>query len=304
MTEEKYYFIKPYDKSYPLPPKESLGQILSEAYLHPFKWNYRTTRKSYWISFLTNIIISLLCSFLFTFNNQLKPINITVAILVLIWLFLSGLGQTVRRLHDVNYSGYWYWVGILSIGSFFLLYLYLQPSAQVAVKWNQYLFTDAKPYGDYTGEVASDVPTPPITQIVKEHFFDCFKWDARSTRTSFWVGSAISNAAGNIVSLFILAFSYGAFGSIRKLYVLSLEPEVGLGVLIVAILVLLVLCIWMFLADLGHTVRRLHDAGFSGGWFWISLIPGLGYIILNFLLFHPTTKNEVKWNGYLFNTKK
>ena len=185
MNDRVYYFIKPYDESLPMPPKESFAQILNEAYLHPFNWKARTTRKSFWWSTLINLILGILCVILglYAFNQSINPgiriIDGVVAVIAYLWLFLAGLGQTIRRLHDVGYSGYWYWATFTGYGTMFMFYLALQPSVQYKVKWGKYLFSDQ----DYPeGGAKSNVPIPTIGQILKEHFFDCFKWDARSTR--------------------------------------------------------------------------------------------------------------------------
>ena len=37
----------------------------------------------------------------------------------------------------------------------------------------------------------------------------------------------------------------------------------------------------------GVTVRRLHDVGVSGWWFWVSAIPFGGLVLEIVLLFHP-----------------
>ncbi len=147
MNDRVYYFIKPYDESLPMPPQESFAQILNEAYLHPFNWKARTTRKSFWWSTLINLILGILCVILgfYAFNQSINPgiriIDGVVAVIAYLWLFLAGLGQTIRRLHDVGYSGYWYWAAFTGYGAMFLFYLELQPSVQRQVKWGKYFFS-------------------------------------------------------------------------------------------------------------------------------------------------------------------
>lgn len=303
MNNRTYYFIKPYDESLPLPPSESFGQILNEAYLHPFNWKARTTRKSFWWSVLVNLIISILCSILifYSFNESLNSgiriIDAVIAIILYTWVFLAGLGQIVRRLHDVGYSGYWYWSGLTGYGSMFLFYLELQPSTQRKVKWGDYLF-DQQPYP----EIPKDkVPVPTVEQSLKEHFFDCFKWNARSTRASFWIGTAASQIILSLNGMFIYVFA--AIFSIFYISNPSSNSPMPIGITIFLLCILLIGTIWAFLAQLGHTIRRLHDAGFNGAWWWLSIIPYLGTLLLAFLLFHPTTKAEVKWDKYLFDSE-
>ena len=299
MNDRVYYFIKPYDESLPLPPAESFAQILNEAYLHPFNWKARTTRKSFWWSTLINLVIGILCIILgfYAFNQNINPgiriVDGIVAAVVYLWLFLAALGQTIRRLHDVGYSGYWYWAAFTGYGAMFLFYLELQPSFQRQVKWGKYFFSNQ----DYPAGHKETVPVPTIGQILKEHFFDCFKWNARSTRTSFWVGTAINQVTLGIGTLFIYAFS--AFFTIIPGWH-QMPQAIGIFFLCFLIL-LLVILIWSFLAQLGHTVRRLHDAGFNGGWWWLGIVPYVGNLLLAFLLFHPTVDAYNKWNKYLFD---
>lgn len=299
MRDRVYYFIKPYDESLPLPPAESFAQILNEAYLHPFNWKARTTRKSFWWSTLINLVIGILCIILgfYAFNQNINPgiriVDGIVAAVVYLWLFLAALGQTIRRLHDVGYSGYWYWAAFTGYGAMFLFYLELQPSVQRQVKWGKYFFSNQ----DYPAGHKETVPVPTIGQILKEHFFDYFKWNARSTRTSFWVGTAINQVTLGIGTLFIYAFS--AFFTIIPGW-LQMPQAIGIFFLCFLIL-LLVILIWSFLAQLGHTVRRLHDAGFNGGWWWLGIVPYVGDLLLAFLLFHPTVDADNKWNKYLFD---
>lgn len=299
MNDRVYYFIKPYDESLPLPPAESFAQILNEAYLHPFNQKARTTRKSFWWSTLINLVIGILCIILgfYAFNQNINPgiriVDGIVAAVVYLWLFLAALGQTIRRLHDVGYSGYWYWAAFTGYGAMFLFYLELQPSVQRQVKWGKYFFSNQ----DYPAGHKETVPVPTIGQILKEHFFDCFKWNARSTRTSFWVGTAINQVTLGIGTLFIYAFS--AFFTIIPGWH-QMPQAIGIFFLCFLIL-LLVILIWSFLAQLGHTVRRLHDAGFNGGWWWLGIVPYVGDLLLAFLLFHPTVDADNKWNKYLFD---
>ena len=299
MNDRVYYFIKPYDESLPLPPAENFAQILNETYLHPFNWKARTTRKSFWWSTLINLVIGILCIILgfYAFNQNINPgiriVDGIVAAIVYLWLFLAALGQTIRRLHDVGYSGYWYWAAFTGYGAMFLFYLELQPSVQRQVKWGKYFFSNQ----DYPAGHKETVPVPTIGQILKEHFFDCFKWNARSTRTSFWVGTAINQVTLGIGTLFIYAFS--AFFTIIPGW-RQMPQAIGIFFLCFLIL-LLVILIWSFLAQLGHTVRRLHDAGFNGGWWWLGIVPYVGDLLLAFLLFHPTVDADNKWNKYLFD---
>lgn len=323
MQRNDYYFIRPYDQNQARPPQESFNQILSEAYLHPFNWRGRTTRKSYWISYLIGSVLAFLAFGLMSYclgNDNLdlglKWIDGVVSVVVFSWLFLAGLGQQIRRLHDVGYSGYWLWAIFTGIGSYFILYLSFQPSLQRPVKWGTYLYLDKNiqnPNTYYAQKYDpaldhSNTPVPPITQILKEHFFACFNWKGRSTRTSYWIGVAVSQAielGGALFLYFELTFAYilpnlhldkdAVYFSITDLL-----PNMPSALIFGTTIVIIALMIWAYLAQLGHAVRRLHDGGFSGWWWWICLFPDIGNLLLSFLLFHPAVKRKVIWGDYLF----
>ena len=102
MTNQNYYFVKPYDEDLARPPHESLGQILNETYLQPFNWKGRTTRKSYWISFLINAILACLVTGITSYalnthiNLGLKWIDLVVSAVVLILFFFWGVGEPIN----------------------------------------------------------------------------------------------------------------------------------------------------------------------------------------------------------------
>jgi len=50
-----------------------------------------------------------------------------------------------------------------------------------------------------------------------------------------------------------------------------------------------------FIPGLAVTARRLHDAGYSGWWYLILLLPILGAIWLLVILFQDSERMENKW---------
>lgn len=45
------------------------------------------------------------------------------------------------------------------------------------------------------------------------------------------------------------------------------------------------------------SVRRFHDAGFSGWWAWATLVPILGWLLVAVLLFLPSDEPN-RWGAY------
>lgn len=94
-------------------------------------------------------------------------------------------------------------------------------------------------------------------------YFETFEkasdFEGRSTRTEYFVfvlGSALLGLP--MVFLDVILDMY--------------SPYYGMGPLTALFLVLI------FLPSLSLHVRRLHDAGFSGWWYFIGLIPFIGWI--------------------------
>jgi uncharacterized membrane protein YhaH (DUF805 family) len=61
------------------------------------------------------------------------------------------------------------------------------------------------------------------------------------------------------------------------------SDEVGVGTAVIAIVFVVVL-LGLFLPYLAAGVRRLHDTGHSGWWWFIALLPTIGAIILIVIL--------------------
>lgn len=88
---------------------------------------------------------------------------------------------------------------------------------------------------------------------ISQGFKQSFAWQGRSTRREYWY----------FVLFVILA------------YIALIAVAVGVGVT-----QLILLYVTVLPAQIGVSVRRLHDTGRSGWWMWLGLIPTLGAIVL------------------------
>lgn len=150
MSEKPYYEEK-YNSEEEVIPSPTFGQVFKNLFLSPFKWNARSTRKGYWISVGIGVVLSIILTVLIIGTMRLSQSVPALAVILniiwfalLIWMFLGGLGFTVRRLHDTNHSGWWYWINYVPFGWIVLLYFLLLPSVEKPVKWGSYLFIDKK----------------------------------------------------------------------------------------------------------------------------------------------------------------
>jgi len=97
-------------------------------------WQGRASRSEFWyfnlFSFLCSLLAQLIDNVLgitFKFTNELTGQELSsnggyIQALVVLGMFLPQLAVLVRRLHDTNRSGWWYWLFLVPfIGAILLL---------------------------------------------------------------------------------------------------------------------------------------------------------------------------------------
>jgi len=94
-----------------------------------FDFNGRTSRAEFWYFTLvvTGIGIIALIVDLALGNGQDAPLYITA-----LWMiphYIPWLAAAVRRLHDIDRTGWWVLIGMIPLGQLILLIFYCQPSA-------------------------------------------------------------------------------------------------------------------------------------------------------------------------------
>lgn len=103
-----------------------------------------------------------------------------------------------------------------------------------------------------------------IQQAVSSAFSHIFDWKGRASRSAYW--------------LFYLAFVVVyIFALIIDLLIFD-YPGLFVAMVVLA----------SFIPYLSVLVRRLHDTGRSGWWFWIQFIPLIGAIWLLILMVLPS----------------
>ena len=146
---------------------------------------------------------------------------------------------------------------------------------------------------DYRGSssaTSSPAENASFFQWYKEPWKKYAQFDGRARRKEFWIFNIV-NAA-----LIFFMGGFAVFGS-----VLCALQEVG-GAQIIGLLLLfgfgflyVVISLAIFIPSLTVFVRRLHDTGRSGWWYWIGLIPLFGGISLFIFL---VEKSEIEQNRF------
>lgn len=119
-----------------------------------------------------------------------------------------------------------------------------------------------------------DAPRAGFGSAIAAYFRGYVVWNARSTRAEYWW-----------VALFTVFVSV-------PLAVIDLVATFG----VLSALWLLV----TFLPSLSLLIRRLHDTGRSGAWYWFSLIPFVGpFFVLIPVMFFRSLPHATRWNRSL-----
>lgn len=92
-------------------------------------------------------------------------------------------------------------------------------------------------------------------------------FSGRASRKEYWMFMLINFFIA--ISLAVIDAMLGTYGAIYVLYTLA-----------------------VFIPGLAVLVRRLHDTGRSGWWFWLSVIPIIGAIVLLVFLIIPSQPGE------------
>lgn len=92
------------------------------ALINYFNFQGRSSRGAFWYFFLATLVVNILLPYLsYVMNPELL---IILSALYNIFIIIPWLGLKVRRLHDVNKSGWWILIALTGIGYFLLLYWY------------------------------------------------------------------------------------------------------------------------------------------------------------------------------------
>lgn len=123
--------------------------------------------------------------------------------------------------------------------------------------------------------------------IIVNNFVHCIKnyavFRGRATRSEYWLFAAAST---------ILYFCAVVVGLV---FDIAFETED-----LFTNILLTIQQLFLFLPGISVMVRRFHDTGHSGWWFWLCLIPIVGWIIVLVSLLSDSDSNT---NGYGDNPK-
>ena len=109
-------------------------QSVSSGFRRYFDFRTRSSRSEYWwwvlFFVLASIAATILDEILFSGTEILDSVNTIV-------MLIPWLAVAVRRLHDIDRSGWWFLIAFTIIGIFLLIYWYIQPGTIGANRFGQ-----------------------------------------------------------------------------------------------------------------------------------------------------------------------
>jgi len=91
-------------------------------------FNGTSSRKDFWslmmIMIVINISITIIISVVEETNNSLAAIILIISYVISLLFICPMISISVRRLHDVGKSGWFYLLGMIPFVNFYVLYLY------------------------------------------------------------------------------------------------------------------------------------------------------------------------------------
>ena len=88
----------------------------------------RTSRRNYWLAVLGLFIIEFCIGFVCGLAGVTEQTSTVISDVISLAVFLPSLAICIRRLHDINKSGWWYLIAFTGIGVIVLLVFFCMKS--------------------------------------------------------------------------------------------------------------------------------------------------------------------------------
>lgn len=195
--------------------------------------------------------------------------SIPILILTLA-LLLPSIAVEVRRLHDLERSGWWWWLNLAPIvGPLWLLY------------WNCSAGTrGTNRFGpDPLRESGRGAMMEPI-DAVKSCLSKFVTFKGRAPRAEYWFFMLFCTVVNWLVATVVIIV--GAVALIPAgMFGPHPHPNATAVLVTVAVLVIgFVIAVVLSVPSIAVGVRRLHDIGRSGWWYWLYYIPLVGFVLM------------------------
>ena len=115
----------------------------------------------------------------------------------------------------------------------------------------------------YVNNTSDEIPTERRRDVIMHWYLEAFRkyadFTGRARRKEFWIFSLF-----NFIIMFVLSFTANIIDSTGTIF----------------LVVYVIYSLAVLVPSLAVTVRRLHDTGRSGAWYFIVFVPIAGPIVL------------------------
>lgn len=118
----------------------TFGQAISSVFGKYASMQGRASRSEYWYWFLFNFLVLLIPSIWFNIESANKQggFGTVLFILISLALFIPNITVAVRRLHDTNRSGGWWWIQLVPFAGGIIMFVFmLLPSIDSGNRFNR-----------------------------------------------------------------------------------------------------------------------------------------------------------------------
>ena len=133
-------------------------------------------------------------------------------------------------------------------------------------------------------------------QAIKRFFTKYATFSGRASRSEYW-WAALFNALVAIVASILLAISIVATGNPQMDYEPDPENWRPSALTVTLMVLLAAYSLAVLLPSIAIAVRRLHDANYSGWFYLLSLIPGVGGLIVLIFMVLPTQPQGARFDA-------
>ena len=103
------------------------GEAVRQAFSNGFVYRGRASRSAYWWFVLFEVIAAIVLELLIvipaaTHSSAIVGLFLIIVSIAMLYVALVGLALTIRRLHDIDRSGWWVFIGLVPfVGGIVLL---------------------------------------------------------------------------------------------------------------------------------------------------------------------------------------
>ena len=133
-------------------------------------------------------------------------------------------------------------------------------------------------------------------QAVKRFFTKYATFRGRASLSEYW-WAALFNALVAIVASILLAISIAATAGQQMQQQADPETWRPAPLTVVLIVLLSAYALAVLIPSIAVAVRRLHDANYSGWFYLLSLVPGVGGLIILIFMVLPTQPQGARFDA-------